>query len=150
MPALDARRQRAVAIGLLHLETSRRRYARTRQYIRPYSPPIDYDRSPWSLDDWSDDKCKKYTRFSKQQIDRLVELFDLEIVQYRNRLKIEARDALAILLHKLAAPSYLWQNQDTFHCSAGRISVIVTDLVLYLSARYEKMLRWHPILNNIE
>lgn len=88
----------------------------------------------------------RHTRFTKAEIDELVQLLDLQSIKYRFQYSIPPRDALAIVMTKLAAPTYLHRDQDLLRTSAGRLSTIVTDTELFLARRYEQLLIWHPSL----
>lgn len=141
---MDQRQLLLVVIVIVVIELH---YLHRKKHGVRYRLPVEYTQRGWSLNDWPRDKCVSNTRFYPEEIDSLVKAFDLdEGIRYRSRYSISGRDGLAMLLYKLAAPSYLYRDQDVFGCSSSRISSICTDIIVYLAKRYESMLAWHPLL----
>lgn len=107
---------------------------------------IPSPKGKWELSQWCDKQTKKYTRFKQAEIDKLVELFELDTIVYRNRHNCPRRDALAITMCKLAGPTYLYRDIFTFLRSEAQISYLFSDTIKYLAGRYAEHLRWHPLL----
>ena len=86
------------------------------------------------------------TRFNREDIYELIRLFELQNLKFRYRIKASPELALCLVLMKLSFPQRYHQLTSIFGRSITHLSVVFTDTVIYLATRYEKMLRWHPML----
>ena len=111
---------------------------RMRPYITPLpvlAPRFDFNRLP-------DHLVKRWFRFSREEINLLVEFFDLEGCQIRYRYKVPAIEMLCIVCLRLSYPQRLFQMSEVFGRSKNALSVIFNDVLIYLSKRYRNTVKW--------
>ena len=77
----------------------------------------------------------------------MIYILPLYEVQYRYRYQLSPELAICLLLTRLSYPRRLVVDlEGLFRRSVGTLSVIYTDLVLFLYTRYDSILTWYPIL----
>ena len=77
----------------------------------------------------------------------LSDLFELDTLKIRGGYNTARRNMLAMLMCKLAAPTYLYRDTELFFCSQTRISTICTDLLGFLWDRFNIGIRWHNLID---
>ena len=115
---------------------------------RDYGDPIHYTYRPWSLDEWADSNCLKFTRFTKPQIHVLVELLRIDEVEYNAGVKPHPTMAMCVLLRRLAFSARWLDLQDLFGRSAGWLSTVFTCVVTHIHESFGWLLDWHPRLRS--
>jgi hypothetical protein len=109
---------------------------------------LPYRQREFSLDDYTDDWCIEYLRFSGSQIREILPFLRLDLVPWRNRYKPTPEAAFCLLLYKLSWPHRLKDSINLFGRSLSWQSSVYNDILLYLTRRYRDMLYWdHQRLN---
>ncbi len=111
-----------------------------------YVPPVEYEQFEFDLDQWSPERVRRTMRFTKEEIRLLIGYFDLQSIEYRQRIRPSPEFALCLLLCKLSWPRPLFQLTEHFGRSEAYLSTVLNDVLEHLRLRYTPMIRWHPTL----
>ena len=111
-----------------------------------YVPPVEYDHFEFDLDTWSPERLRRTMRFTKEEIRLLIGYFDLESIEYRQRIRPSPEFALCLLLCRLSWPRPLFQLTEVFGRSPSYLSIVLNDVLEHLRRRYSSILSWHPTL----
>jgi hypothetical protein len=114
----------------------RRRCRRRRRRVLIYQP------SGFNLDDYTDDWCIEFLRFSQEEIREIIPFLRLDLITWRNRYSATPEVAFCLLLYKLSWPHRLKDSLYIFGRSISWQSSIYLDILRYLVARYWNMLFW--------
>ncbi len=87
-------------------------------------------------------------RFTRDEIRLLIRYFDLESIEYRNRIRPIPEFAICLLLCKLSYLRQLHELQQTFGRSSIYLSIVLNDVLEHLRKRYTTILQWHPTLTH--
>ena len=86
--------------------------------------------------------CYHLTRFTPDQIHRILPLLGLHEIHFRNRFQATAEEAFAVILIRLSYPTRYWTMMDRFGHSRTWLSVIFNDTIIHLYRRYRRILEW--------
>ena len=111
-----------------------------------YVAPVKYDFFQFDLDQWTSERLRRTMRFSKEEIRVLIGYFDLESIEYRERICPSPEFALCLLLCKLSWLRLLYELTQVFGRSEAYLSLVLNDVLEHLRKRYNSMLSWHPTL----
>jgi hypothetical protein len=104
--------------------------------------------SEFQLDDYTDDWCHEFLRFSRQEIRFILPFIRLDLCAYRFRYNPSPETAFCLLLYKLSWPHRLKDTLNLFGRSRAWQSSVFNDTMLHLVSRYRDMLYWdHERLN---
>lgn len=115
---------------------------------RDFGDPIHYTYREWSLDEWAESNCLKYTRFTKGQIYTLVQLLRFDDIEYNAGLKPTAVMACCVFLRRLAFSTRWLDLQELFGRSSGWLSTVFTCAVKHVNGTFGWLLDWHPRLRS--
>jgi hypothetical protein len=96
----------------------------------------------FQLDDYTDDWCLEFLRFSRQQIKEILPFLRLDLCTWRNRYNPTPEAAFCLLLYKLSWPHRLKDTTNVFGRSMAWQSSVYVDILRYLVRRYRNMLYW--------
>lgn len=91
---------------------------------------------------WTEADYRQKFRFKRTEIERLIEVLDVESCRYRNRYKPSPFKAMCILLWRLGNQSTLSSGVETFDRGRTYLSLVSNDLAKHLSERYKGLLDW--------
>ncbi|KAI6827985.1 hypothetical protein KC342_g9748 [Hortaea werneckii] len=107
----------------------RKRRKRHHRRAQDYHPPLPYRAFEFSLDSWPTDAYHHKLKLERTEVERLLQVLDLEDIQWRNRIKPSAELALCVLLRRLAYPAKWTDYCEDFGRSPGYLSVVLTTLL---------------------
>jgi hypothetical protein len=99
-----------------------------------------YSISEFHLDNYSDDWCHEYLRFSRQDIKNILPFLHLDLCSYRFQYNPSPEVTFCLLLYKLSWPHRLKDTLNLFGRSLAWQSSVFNDTILYLVSRYKDML----------
>jgi DDE superfamily endonuclease len=133
---IDSRRRRRYRQVVLQLIYNRSILPRRIHRVLLYSS------SEFQLDNYTDDWCIEYLRFSGAEIREILPYLHLDLVLWRNRYNPSLEAAFCLLLYKLSWPHRLKDSLDLFGQSRAWQSSVYNDTLMYLVRRYCDMLYW--------
>ena len=83
------------------------------------------------------------TRLQRDEFYRLVEVLELDTIEWRNKHHPSAEKALAIVLTRLSYPRRLVDMQEWFGCCKNQLSYIINDVTTALAERHSVALNWN-------
>lgn len=86
--------------------------------------------------------CFHLTRFTPNEIHRLLPLLHFQDIRFRNRFEATPEEAFAVVLIRLSYPTRYWSMMDRFGHSRTWLSVVFNDTIIHLYRRFRKMLEW--------
>jgi hypothetical protein len=135
---IESRRRRWQRHAVCHLIQSKPRIIPG--FHRRHRRVLPYTMSEFQLDDYPDDWCHEYLRFSRQNIKDIIPFLRLDLCVYRNRYNPSPEVAFCLVLYKLSWPHRLKDTLDLFGQSRAWQSSVFNDTVIYLVSRYRDML----------
>lgn len=115
---------------------------------RRYKAPLNYNPMKWTMDQWDDERIRRFCRFQRHEIRRLLDCFQLENITFRYGYQPSPELALCLTLAKLSFPRTLYQLCFDFGLASSSISTIINDVLHYLAERYRSNLYWNPLLDS--
>ena len=103
---------------------------------------LPYEPSDFQLDNYTDDWCLEFLRFSRQEIREILPFFGLDMCTWRNRCHPSPEAAFCLLLYKLSWPHRLKDTLYLFGRSLAWQSSVYIDTLRHLVVRYRDMLFW--------
>lgn len=96
---------------------------------------------PFDFDVWSEEECRVDTRFRKEDVLKLVDLFGLgeEIVTY-NRVRVDSVEALCLLLRRLAFPCRFVDLMAKFGRPKETLCVIFNHMLNHIYHNFSHLL----------
>lgn len=108
-----------------------------------YRAPIPYNHlNRFTFVGMEEVLCYHLTRFTPHEIGRLLPLFNLHEIRFRNRFEATPEEALAVVLIRLSYPTRYWSMMDRFGHSRTWLSVIFNDTIIHLYWQYKRILEW--------
>ena len=86
-------------------------------------------------------------RFTKPQILLLLQYFDFEVIEWRNRQRPSPELALCLVLVQQSYPHRFFELSFLFGRSLAWLSSVYTDAIIHLTMRYKPILEWHPTID---
>jgi hypothetical protein len=111
-------------------------FPRRQRRVLPYKP------AEFQLDNYTDDWCLEFLRFSRQQIKEILPFLRLDLCTWRNRYNPTPEAAFCLLLYKLSWPHRLKDATNIFGHSIAWQSSVYIDILRHLVCRYCNMLYW--------
>jgi hypothetical protein len=96
---------------------------------------LPYNSSEFQLDNFTNDWCIEYLRFSAFEIREILPFLRLDLVPWRNRYKPSPEAAFCLVLYKLSWPHRLKDSINLFGRSLSWQSSIYNDTLQYLVQR---------------
>ena len=94
------------------------------------------------LDNWDDERCEEFFRFTKDEIRLILPYLQLHEITFRCRIKVASETAFCLLLYRLSAPNRYKENLTIFGRGKTWQSIVITDIIDYLVERYRNKLFW--------
>lgn len=112
-----------------------------------YKPPLDYTSHIWSLHDKSNNWCREFLRFSKEQICELSILLEI-LEHFEGRYYAPPTTALAVVCFCLSWPRRLKDCVFEFGRERGWLSRVFNGFCTHLYERFPAKLEWDYALLN--
>jgi len=114
---------------------------------QPYKPPLDYTSKVWSLHDKSNNWCREFLRFSKEQICELSVLLEIPD-HFEGRYCAPPTTALAVVCFRLSWPRRFKDCVSEFGRERGWLCRVFNGVCTHLYERFQAKLEWDYTLLN--
>lgn len=131
-----------------HLILQHKKATNCRKHATPisryrYRAPIPYNQlSRFTFVGMQAVLCFHLTRFTPDEIHRLLLLLCLYEIRFYNRFEATPEEAFAVVLIRLSYSTRYWSMMDRFGHSRTWLSIVFNDTIIHLYRQYRKTLEW--------
>ncbi|KAG6959563.1 hypothetical protein JG687_00008707 [Phytophthora cactorum] len=112
-------------------------------FLSTARPPEVTLRAPFNFNSLSNEECINKFRFEMHQIVQVVQLFELEGIQTRERTTSSGVEGLCIVLYKLTVPIRWVDLESFFGRDSSGLSNLFLHVLVYIDTKYARLLMFN-------